>query len=65
MNCRARCGVNAHLRHAWAMGVVPRSGDLLRVSFAVSPQGRRLRVHDVVLQGEAVRVFKGEVEWSQ
>ncbi|MBI3997188.1 MAG: diaminopimelate epimerase [Candidatus Omnitrophica bacterium] len=43
--------------------VEARSGDVLRVSFAVVPHGQEVRVTDVILTGGARRVFDGAVEW--
>ncbi len=40
-----------------------RSGDRLSVSMRLVPQGRRVQVRNVVLEGAAERVFDGQVEW--
>ena len=50
-------------RRTWTIEVIPRSGDRLTVSFAAERAGRGLRVREVVLEGEAVRVFDGAVGW--
>lgn len=60
---RSSSGTNGHRHHHWTIDVVPRSSDLLRVSFSIVPQGPALRIVNVVMEGEAVRVFDGTVDW--
>ena len=43
--------------------VETRSGDVLAVSFAVKGHGRDVRVTDLVLEGDAALVFRGEIVW--
>ena len=43
--------------------VETRSGDVLAVSFAVTGHGRDVRVTDLVLEGGASLVFRGEISW--
>ena len=52
---------NGTRRHT--VKVETRGGDVLTVSFAVKGRGRSLRVTDLVLEGEASFVCRGEIDW--
>ena len=45
------------------VNVETRSGDVLAVSFSAQGCGRDLRVTDLVLEGEAALVFRGDITW--
>ena len=49
--------------HRYRLDLVPRSQDVLTVAFTAVPEGKRMRITDVVLEGPAVRVFDGAVTW--
>ena len=49
--------------HRYRLDLVPRSKDVLTVAFTAVPEGKRVRITDVVLEGPAVRVFDGAVNW--
>ena len=59
---RAR-GHGAPRRHE--VKVETRSGDVLTVSFAVEGRGHSARVTDLVLEGGASLVFRGEINWPR
>ena len=61
MSRRPDRGANGSGRQT--LKVEPRSGDTLTVSFAARRRGRRVDVADVVMEGEATRVFNGTVDW--
>ena len=50
-------------RHA--VKVKTRSGDVLTVSFAVEGRGHSIRVTELVLEGGASLVFRGEINWPR
>ena len=50
-------------RQNYRLTVQTRSGELLRVSFAVARAAGELRVTNLVLEGPAVHVFDGTVSW--
>ena len=54
---------NGGSRRRHGVKVETRSGDVLDVSFAVEGRGRSVRVTDLVLEGEASLVFRGEIHW--
>ena len=43
--------------------VQARSGDVLAVSFSAERSGSSWRIHEVMMEGPAQRVFDGEVSW--
>ncbi len=56
-------GQGAGKRQQYHIDVQTRSGDVLRVSFAVTAGGAAPRITDLVLDGQARRVFDATIEW--
>ena len=54
-----------HQRGRQKMAVETRSKDVLTVSFTIEGNGRSPRVTELVLEGEASLVFRGEINWPR